>query len=1054
MFFMTAITNLYSRCAAILGYICAGMFVAHSVAGEPIRFNRDIRPLLSQNCFQCHGPDAKNRKADLRLDTEAGIQAAFGGGVEQSEGWKRLTSSDPDIKMPPADANKELKETDVEIIRDWINAGSVWQGHWAFIPPAKSTLPQVSSTDQITTPIDAFVLARLEQDHHSFSPPADRERLLRRVTFDLTGLPPTIGEIDAFLADDSSNAFEKVVDRLLASRHYGERMAVAWLDAARYGDTSVFHADGPRDMWPWRDWVINAFNDNKPYDQFTVEQLAGDLLPDATVSQKIATGFNRNNATTDEGGAIDEEFRVEYAVDRVKTTSLVWLGLTMECAQCHDHKYDPISQNDYYRFFAYFNQSADPGMQTRGGNQSPIENIYNDLSLKKAADLKQQLPDLEAKLKQRSEAAMPQFETWSQEAAIAARNQPQLPSDLIVRIPLDEQSGEEITLIAGTGNLTGKVSGKANWITGKQTGGVQLTGGAYIDAGQVGSFERSDAFSYGTWIKPEGGGNGAPIARMDDNNAHRGYDLFVSGNRVSVHIISAWPSNSLKVVSKEAIAADDWSHVFVTYDGSSKASGIGLYFNGKKQEWTVAQDQLTESIVTDKPFYIGRRNPGSSFTGSVDDVQIYSRALNESEVAAVAGADPIAPILVKSPESRSESERTTLVSHFLNSLDEPYKQLSKEFSQLKTDIEAAEKPISTVMVMQDLPSPRMTYVLDRGNYQSPKKEQPLQPGVPAALPALSLDAPPTRLALAQWIVRPDNPLTARVAVNRFWEMFMGNGLVRTVEDFGAQGEMPSNERLLDWLATDFVENAWDVKQFVKQLVMSTAYRQSSRVTPALMEYDPENRYLARGPRFRLQGEFVRDNALAASGLLVPTIGGPSVKPYQPPGLWEEVSIGGDRFVQDHGDKLYRRSIYTYLKRSAPPPTMQIFDAPTREKCVLRRSRTNTPLQALVTMNDPQFVEASRNLAERAIKHSSSLDEQIIFAYRIATGQKPSQLALDSLKQSFENEHSVFQANADRATKLITIGESVRDSSIDAAQHAAMTVVCSIILNLDITLTRS
>jgi Protein of unknown function (DUF1553)/Protein of unknown function (DUF1549)/Concanavalin A-like lectin/glucanases superfamily/Planctomycete cytochrome C len=1040
---MRAFSFSYKRIPLLYSFVCIGLMMTHCESSEPIRFNRDIRPLLSQNCFQCHGPDAKNRKADLRLDTEEGIQAAFGGGLEQSEGWQRIMSTDPDLKMPPADAHKELKANDVEILRTWINAGSAWQGHWAFISPTKPSLPQVNSPDQITTPIDAFVLHRLEQDHRSFSPPADRERLLRRVTFDLTGLPPTIAEIDAFLADESSNAYEKAVDRLLASRHYGERMAVAWLDAARYGDTSVFHADGPRDMWPWRDWVINAFNDNKPYDQFTVEQLAGDLLPNATVSQKIATGFNRNNATTDEGGAIDEEFRVEYAVDRVKTTSLVWLGLTMECAQCHDHKYDPISQQDYYRFFAYFNQSADPGMQTRGGNQSPIENIYDERSLLKAEELKRQLVPLESQLVQRSQDALPQFEAWAQEAAIAASKQPLLPSDLLVRIPLDEQSGENVAVLSGNSPLTGKTSGKVNWIH-----------GTYIDAGQVGSFERTDQFSYGAWIKPEGGGNGAPIARMDDANAHRGYDIYVSGNRVSVHIINHWPDNALKVVSKEAIAADAWSHVFVTYDGSSKASGIGLYFNGKKQEWTASNDQLTETIVNDKPFYVGRRNPGSTFTGSVDDVQIYSRALTETEVAAVAGADPIAPILVKSPETRSESERNALLAYYLNSRDESYKQISKSIADLKTEIANAEKPISTVMVMKDLPAPRMTYVLDRGNYQSPKQDQPLQPGVPAALPALPSDAPPTRLGLAQWIVRPDHPLTSRVAVNRFWEMFMGNGLVQSVEDFGAQGEMPSNEMLLDWLATDFVENGWDVKRFIKQLVMSTTYRQSSRVTPSLLEYDPENRLLARGPRFRLQGEFVRDNALAASGLLVPTIGGPSVKPYQPPGLWEEVSIGGDQFVQDHGDKLYRRSIYTYLKRSAPPPTMQIFDAPTREKCVLRRSRTNTPLQALVTMNDPQFVEAARNLAERAIKQTSSLDEQLMFAYRTVTGQRPSQLALDSLKQSFENEQSVFQANAERATKLLSIGESARDSAIDAAQHAAMTVVCSIILNLDITLTRS
>lgn len=1032
--------------------------VSATAAGQTspdVKFNREVRPLLSQKCFQCHGPDETHRKADLRLDTAEGIATAFAGGLEKSEAWRRITSNDPDEQMPPPTSRLEFKAGELETVRRWILAGAKWEGHWAFVAPVKPDVPKVALQDRVANPIDAFILERLEQEKLSPAPEADRERLLRRVTFDLTGLPPTIAEIDAFVADTSPHAYEKVVDRLLASQHFGERLAVVWLDAARYGDTSVFHADGPRSMWPWRDWVIRAFNSNMPYDRFTIEQLAGDLLPQATLEQKIATGFNRNNATTDEGGAIAEEFRVEYAIDRVKTTSLVWLGLTMECAQCHDHKYDPISQRDYYRFFAYFNQSSDPGMQTRGGNQAPLVNVPDAAAVAQTIALKQRLSALEAQLAQYGQSALPKFEAWAKDAAAVAKDSPQLPANPLAHLALDEQAGSEVSVVAGDTTRKAKVDGKAGWGEGKHAGGFHFAGGNFIDVGDIGNFERSDAFSYGAWIKPSGGGNGAAIARMDDNGGHRGYDLFVASNRIAVHIIHAWPSNAIKINTETALKPNAWQHVFVTYDGSSKAAGIKVYFDGKPQPWTIEQDKLTDTIRTDKGLYLGRRNPGAPYTGGVDDVRIFGRALNEAEVLALAGNDPIRPLLAKTPSAWTKAERNILVEHYLHNHDADYQRLEKELSALKGQIATAEKPVSTVMVMQDVGSPRPTFILDRGNYHSPKKDQPVEPGVPASFPPLPSDAPPNRLGLAQWIVRPDHPLTARVAMNRWWEMLMGAGLVRSVEDFGAQGEMPSHEGLLDWLATDFVEHGWDVKRALKQIVMSNTYRQSSRVTRELVERDPDNRLLARGPRFRLAGEFIRDNALAASGLLVPTIGGPSVKPYQPAGLWEEVSIGGDRFVQDHGEKLYRRSLYTYLKRSAPPPTMLIFDAPTREKCVLRRSRTNTPLQALVTLNDPQFVEAARVLAERAMKQGgATIDEQISYAYRLASGLRPSPLTLSTLKQSHANELTVFQKDLERAKKLLAIGESKRDESLDAAQHAALSVVCSMILNLDVTLTRS
>ena len=1022
---------------------------------EAPRFDRDIRPILAQACFHCHGPDAERREGELRLDQVEGIDRAFeAGDLENSEAWQRITSDDPDLRMPPPDAPHQLHADDIAALRRWIEAGAVWQSHWAFVPPQRPALPGVTAPEWVANPIDAFILARLEQEGLAPAEPADRERLLRRVTFDLTGLPPTIDEIDAFLADESANAYERVVDRLLASAHYGERMTLAWMDAARYGDSSVFHADGPRDMWGWRDWVIDAYNQNKPFDQFTIEQLAGDLLPNATPEQQIATGFLRNNATTDEGGAIAEEFRVEYAVDRVKTTSIVWMGLTMECGQCHSHKYDPITQDDYYRYFAYFNQASDPGMQTRGGNQSPVTQLFDSEALAKSQAFKAELAALEARLKSREAEAGPSFQQWA-EAAAAQGEAATLPGDVLVHIPLNESEGTEPVALVAQQDHKLKVHGTAAWSEGKQAGAFRCDGGNFIDVGDIASFERTDSFSYGAWINPQGNSNGAPLARMDDSNSYRGFDLYTAGGKVAVHIIHSWPGNAIKVTTKNSLQADRWQHVFATYDGSSTAAGITIYFDGVAQEWNIEQDNLRDTIRTDKPLYVGRRNPGSPFKGQVDEVRVYARRLSEVEVKALAGDNAITALLATPSSEWSDEERVALRSFYLHNHDQEYQNLSAEAGRLKSEIAAAEKPISSVMVMQDVPQPRMTYVLDRGNYATPDEDRPVTPGVPAVFPQPPADAPANRLGLAQWLIRPDHPLTSRVAVNRYWYMLFGQGLVKTLEDFGSQGEPPSHPELLDWLAVDFVESGWNVKRLVKQMVMSSTYRQSSRVTPELVQRDPENRLLGRGPRFRLQGEFIRDNALAAGGLLVAKIGGPSVKPYQPAGLWREVSLSGETFTPDEGEKLFRRGMYTYWKRSAPAPSLTIFDAPTRESCVVRRSRTNTPLQALVTLNDPQFVEAARALAQRVIREeSSSVDRQVALAYRLATGLRASDSVVAALRESYEAELKVFQADGERAQQLLAVGQSPRDSSIEPAQHAAMTVIGSLILNLDVTLTRS
>lgn len=1037
-------------------FITVAAFAVSASAAE-VTFNRDIRPVLSTACNKCHGPDDAHREADLRLDSEDGIRQAFDGGLN-SEGWKRITSTDPDVVMPPPDSHVELKPRDIAVIKTWVESGAGYEGHWSFIAPVRPDVPKPSvdapDSKWIRNPIDAFVLQRLTENNLRPNSDADKERLLRRVTLDLTGLPSTLSDINAFVADTSDDAFEKVVDRLLASPHFGERMAVVWMDAARYGDTSVFHADGPRDMWPWRDWVIDAYNSNKPFDQFTMEQLAGDLLPNATTQQKVATGFLRNNATTDEGGLIEEEYRVEYVVDRVKTTSIVWMGLSMECAQCHNHKYDPITQEEYYQFFAYFNQSADRGRQTRNGNEAPVVDLFDSAKITQAELLQQQLESLQPQLTDRSTAAEADFQKWLTMASAAAGEQPLIPCDTLVHIPLDEGKGRDIADLASS-TRKGKLQGPEKWVDGKFGKAFDCDGRNFVDMGDAGDFDGSHGFSYGAWIKPKGAASGAPLARMNNANAFRGYDLHLSGGIVEPHIIHRWPDDAIKVRTKQKLKPDEWQHVFVTYDGSGQAAGVKIYVDGKPWDWTIEQDGLSGTIKSKGPFYLGRRNGGSNFSGVIDDVRVYGRTLAESEVAAVAGNDVITPLLAKAADARTDSERTVLRTHYLNVVDESYKSLSQQQAKLSAQIAELKKPVVNVMIMNDVPQMRETFVLARGDYASPLKDHPVQPSVPAALPALPPTADANRLGLAMWLTQPDHPLTARVTVNRYWAMLFGEGIVRSLEDFGAQGEWPSHPALLDWLAVDFVESGWNIKHTLKQMVMSSTYRQSSVVTPDKLAADPENRLLSRGSRFRLQAEFVRDNALAASGLLVSEIGGPGVKPYQPPGLWNEVSLDGNlRFVADTGEKLYRRSLYTYWKRSSPAPAMTIFDAPTREKCSLQRSRTNTPLQALVTMNDPQFVEAARMLAQESLQQGgASTEQQIMFAYRRAAGVTPTSGILAVLQEAYTEELERFRADSEAAAKFLSIGESQRDENLDAATHAALTAVCSMILNLDETLTR-
>ncbi len=844
-------------------------------ADEQVNYNRDIRPILSNTCYKCHGPDEKERQAGLRLDTEEGSRLKLESGEagivpkqsDKSAVYQRIVTTDADLKMPPADSGKTLKPNEVELIKKWIDQGGSYAKHWSFLPPERAPLPEVAHREAVKNPIDQFVIARLEREGLAPSPQADKETLLRRVTLDLTGLPPTLSDLDRFLADDSPEAYERVVDRLLDSPHYGEHMARYWLDAARYGDTHGLHLDNERSLWPYRDWVINAFNKNMPFDQFTVEQLAGDLLPNATVQQKVATGFNRCNVTTGEGGTIEEEFRVRYAVDRVETVSAVWMGLTLGCAVCHEHKFDPVTQKEFYQLFAYFNNLTERGLDGNVLVPPPFTKVAT--------------PEQQTKL-----------------------------DELRARVtPIEKSIQDALAQVAYTDPR-------------------DQTGGAAVEN------------------KP------------------------------------ATSAESLLLWEEEQRAAEKSS----------------------------APKQVVEAIKVER----GKRTP-----------------------------------------EQQKLIRNHYLEHVCATTRSTFDPLHKQLDEAKKAVEDFDKTIPVSMIMEDAPEKRETFVLIRGNYD--QHGEKVAAGVPAAFNPLPKDAPPNRLALARWLVDPNHPLTARVTVNRFWQQYFGVGIVKTAEDFGSQGEYPSHRELLDWLARDIIEGGWNVKRLQKLIVMSGTYRQSSHVTPELLQKDVENRLLSRGPRFRMDAEMVRDSALATSGLLDQRIGGKSVKPYQPSGLWEAISYTSSNtanFKKDEGNDLYRRGLYTFWKRTSPPPSMITFDAPSRESCTVSRSRTNTPLQALVLMNDEQYVEAARNFARRILKEGGTTPEaRMVFAFRLATSRKPRADEVEVLNRVLQQQLEDFRADKEASEKLLQVGDSPRDPSFDAPELAAWTMIANVLLNLDETVTK-
>ena len=1042
------------QCFVLIAILIFASGARSEPPSTPVRFSRDILPILSENCFKCHGPDDKARKAKLRLDQrEAALKVLSAGKPGESELLRRINAEDDDGLMPPPKSNRKLTAEQKQTLRRWIEQGAVWGKHWAYETPGRPALSVVKDKSWPKNGIDYFVLALLEKVRLAHSPEASKETLIRRVTLDLTGLPPSLKEVDAFLADRSVDAYEKVVDRLLTSERFGERMAMEWLDEARYADTNGYQNDFARTMWPWRDWVIGAFNRNLPFDRFITEQLAGDLLPGATLQQKIATGFNRNNRTVTEAGSIEDEWLVENVVDRVETTATVFLGLTMGCARCHEHKYDPISQKEFYEFFAFFNNVNEKGVYTeQRGNVAPLLAVPSKEDEEKLKEFDLSIATADKSVREQEAGLAERQKQWEETQRMKA--QPPESSDWALRLPLAGDLKGEVTG-GKTIEATFHGNGKPTWTDSPFGKALKLEGqiGSYIDAAQAIKLDRLDRFSYGGWVMPRD--NGTILSKMDDAAAYRGFDLLVNENKVQVHLVNSWPGNAIKVFTQEPLPLNVWSHVFSTYDSSSKAAGVKIYVNGRSAKLTVEQDRLKDTVVTPQPLRIGQRSTAFPFKGELADIRIFRQALSEKDVQAI--ADQAWTRIVHIPSGQRTKPQQELLAQIFRDRHaeglQKAKQATAKARQAKTEY---QNNIPTVMIMEDRTTPRETYLLKRGRYEMPDKTQKVQPGVPACFPPLPAGAPRNRLGLAKWLVDPSNPLTSRVTVNRFWQQFFGIGLVKTGENFGLQSEPPSNPELLDWLATEFSRIGWDVKAMQKLLVMSATYRQSSKATTELVQRDPENRLLARGPRFRLPAEVVRDNALAISGLLVNKVGGPPIRPYQPAGLWEDLAGGAGEapYVQDKGPNLYRRSLYIYRKRTVPHPVMSTFDAPSREFCQVQRPRTNTPLQALELLNDVTYVEAARALAQRMLGESgNSPAERLSFAFRRATARTPTAAELQLLTRSLEKYQKRYQADVEGAKRFVRVGETLVDERLNPAELAAYTAIAGVILNLDETITK-
>ncbi|RYU95075.1 DUF1553 domain-containing protein [Emticicia agri] len=1037
--------------------------VAYEELPDKLDYNLHVKPILSDKCFACHGPDKAKQKAGLRLDFAEFAYANLPenpdkvaidpGSLKNSEVFYRILSNKADYMMPTPDSHLKLSAREKAVLVKWIEDGAEYQQHWAFIKPEKPDLPDVKNEKWVKNPIDHFILAKLEEEKLSPAKEAEKELLLRRLSLDLTGLPPTLQEIDVFLKDHSADAYEKQVDRLLASSHYGEKMAVDWLDLARFADSHGYTVDRLRDMSPYRDWVINAFNKNMSYKQFIHQQLAGDLMPKPTKDMIIATAFNRNHQQNMEGGIIEEEFQTEYVVDRTNTFGDAFLGLSVSCAKCHDHKYDPISQKNYYELFSFFNNVREAGqISWDDALPSPTLLLPTQEQEKIIGFINNQIKQQESIVEKTKLTATPDFENWLKTGAYKKLTKEKIPqAGLLAQYSFDDGTLKNAINRKQVGSMkreSGAEGDKPIFEKRDKGKAMVMDGDNYLDLNGVGVFRKSEPFTVGLWVYiPKDLKEGVIIHKSQAERLYnfRGFHLYLKNDRLEINMAHTAPSNAITRITKQAVTRENWIQLTMTYDGSSKANGFRLYQNGRELLMETGMDQLTKDILlrgSPQPgLQVGAWWRGFGFTnGKVDDIVVYNRVLTPFELKILADKASWENVL-------EQPDKNELKEYYFSAISLATTKAREDLKQTRTALSDSMAQVKEIMVMQEMPKRKKAYILKRGNYDALGEE--VFPNTPDFILKFPDNLPKNRYGLAQWLTHEDNPLTARVAVNRFWQNFFGVGLVKSTEDFGNQGEMPSHPQLLDWLAVNFRESGWDIKKINKLIVMSATYRQDSKATKEQREKDPENRLLAHGPVFRMTAEMIRDNALVASGLINKKIGGPSIKPYQPDGLWQ---INSANYKADSGETVYRRSLYIVAKRAVPNPTLATFDATTRSFCVVRRQKTNTPLQALVTLNDPTFVEAAKVIGEQMYK-TSDKQEGIRQAYRKLTGRKPSDKELNLLVKLQQSEQSKFKNSPDKAKGWLSAGQYQVSETSDQSLVAANAVVASTIMNSDATLTR-
>jgi hypothetical protein len=1038
---------------------CQVAFCAHAAApAARVNFDRQIRPILSDKCYRCHGPDAESREADMRLDRSDGIpeHVIVSGTPEESELVRRIMSEDEAEQMPPPDSHLLLSAEEKKLLARWIEEGAEFTEHWSFRPlPERVAVPAVANESWPRNAIDRFVLARLEIEKLVPSPPADPLRLLRRATLDVTGLPPTPQEILEFetaVAKAPEAAFAQAVDRLLSRPAYGEQMAVAWLDAARYADSYGYQSDQLNTQWPYRDWVVRAFNANLPYDQFITWQLAGDVLPNPTPDQILATAFNRLHRMTNEGGSIAEEWLVENASDRVQTFGTALLGLTIECARCHDHKYDPITARDYYSLSAFFNSIDENGLYDHAAKvPSPSLLLPTEEQASRLEAARRQVTLAESELAEVVAAADKRFEQWIAYPAPIDK----LP-DETAHVSFEGDLEESSTQMLAPAKYAKTTHAKR--VPGVRGAGIRLDGDFGVVFRDFFHVDRWDPFTLDFWIR-DSARNPLPVVVLHRSRGtdvgYNGFDVMLADGLLELRMYRVWPGNAIGVRALEAIDRGRWQHLSISYDGSSRARGLRLYVDGKEVPTTILRDRVHKTVAApangEGHLTFGERFRDRGFqNGEIDELRVFDRALVPLEIQQLHDGRSLTAAL-----EQPQLQQTALRELYVSAIDDEARRRRSQLRDARRKFVEAEEPIQEVPVMEELAEPRPTHILPRGAYDAAKTDDNRveRDTFEAILAPFPPQSPRNRLGLAQWMTDPSHSLTARVFVNRLWANFFGRGLVSTPENFGRQGAQPSHPELLDWLARDFVANGWDVKRLCRQILLSNTYRQDSRLRPELRDADPENRLLARGPSHRLSAEQIRDLALAASGLLEDTIGGPPVSPYQPgEDLWRESNVMSPQYQQSTGKSLYRRSLYSVWKRTSPLPNMSAFDATTREVCVVSRGRTSTPLQALVLLNDVQFVEAARALAVEVSHHHVDVGDQIDAAFLRLTGRRPDAKEGDLLRQIYEEQRVLFADGGPQdAQRYIQLGESKSKTKLAPTELAALAATCQVILNLDATI---